>query len=125
MFNTDRPLPGFAVDDIAAARTFYRDVLGMTVLEGAEGTLALALPGEQAILVYPKPGHEAASFTVLNFRVDDVEAAVDDLNARGVVTAIYDDPRLPTDAKGIMRGHGPDIAWFRDPARNVLAVLKA
>jgi hypothetical protein len=75
------------------------------------------------ILVYSKPDHRPASFTILNFPVDDVEAAVDDLNARGVSTKICPDDQLPSDGKGIVRGHGPDIAWFRDPAGNVLSVL--
>jgi len=74
------------------------------------------------VLAYVKPDHEPASFTIMNFEVDDVESAVDDLNARGVVTKIYDN--IPDDDKGIMRGNGPDIAWFKDPAGNVLSVLK-
>ena len=91
------------------------------------GFLDIRLPDGGSILVYAKPDHTPASFTILNFPVDDVEAAVDDLNARGVVTKIYDD-QMGTDAKGIMRGgpdRGPDIAWFRDPAGNVLSVLSA
>jgi predicted enzyme related to lactoylglutathione lyase len=76
-------------------------------------------------MIYPKDNHEPASFTVLNFVVDDVEAAVDELNQAGVKTDIYASADLPTDSKGIMRGNGPDIAWFKDPAGNVLSVLKA
>jgi hypothetical protein len=91
------------------------------------GFLDIRLPQGGSILVYAKPDHSPASFTILNFPVDDVEAAVDELNARGVVTKIYDD-ELGTDAKGIAHGgpgRGPDIAWFRDPAGNVLSVLAA
>jgi hypothetical protein len=92
------------------------------------GNLDLTLPGGGTVFVYPKPDHEPASFTILNFVVDDIDAAVDELNARGVVTRIYDDPSFPTDEKGIARGkaagQGPDIAWFRDPAGNVLSVLQ-
>ncbi|WP_065571498.1 VOC family protein [Microbacterium oleivorans] len=120
MFQNDGPYSGFAVDDLDAARAFYADTLGLDVSTLDSGFLQLNLASGGTVLVYGKPHHEPASFTILNFPVDDVEAAVDDLNARGVETAIYDD--MPTDSKGIMRGHGPTIAWFRDPAGNVLAV---
>ena len=120
MFQNDGAYNGFAVDDLDAARAFYADTLGLDVSTLDSGFLQLNLASGGTVLVYGKPHHEPASFTILNFPVDDVEAAVDDLNARGVETAIYDD--MPTDSKGIMRGHGPTIAWFRDPAGNVLAV---
>ena len=127
-FQTTHAFSGFSVDDIDAARTFYGDTLGMDVTTNAMGFLDIALPDCGSILVYAKPNHTPASFTILNFPVDDVEAAVDDLNARGVVTKIYDDSEFATDEKGILRGgpdRGPDIAWFTDPAGNVLAVLSA
>lgn len=127
-FQTTHAFSGFSVDDIDAARTFYGDTLGMDVTTNAMGFLDIALPDGGSILVYAKPNHTPASFTILNFPVDDVEAAVDDLNARGVVTKIYDDSEFATDEKGILRGgpdRGPDIAWFTDPAGNVLAVLSA
>ena len=114
---------GFSVDDIDAARAFYRDVLGLTVTDNAMGFLDVALPTGGSVLVYGKPDHTPASFTVLNLVVDDIDTAVDELQARGVVTKLYPDDVLPTDAKGIMRGNGPDIAWFTDPAGNVLSVL--
>lgn len=114
---------GFSVDDIDAARTFYRDVLGLQVADTAMGFLDISLPAGGSVLVYGKEGHTPASFTILNLAVADVEVAVDELNGRGVVTKIYSDDQLPTDAKGIMRGNGPDIAWFTDPAGNVLAAL--
>ena len=127
-FQTAHAFSGFSVDDIEAARSFYGDTLGMDVTTNAMGFLDISLPDGGAILVYAKPNHEPASFTILNFPVDDVEAAVDELNGRGVVTKIYDDADFDTDDKGILRGgpdRGPDIAWFRDPAGNVLAVLAA
>ncbi|MFK0401515.1 VOC family protein [Microbacterium sp. NPDC090225] len=126
-FQITHPFSGFSVDSIDAARAFYGDTLGLDVTTNAMGFLDIALPDGGSILVYAKPDHTPATFTILNFPVDDVEAAVDDLNARGVVTKIYDD-EMGTDAKGIMRGgpdRGPDIAWFTDPAGNVLAVLSA
>ncbi|MDQ1126516.1 Catechol 2,3-dioxygenase [Microbacterium sp. LKL04] len=120
MFQNDGAYSGFAVDDLDAARAFYADTLGLEVSTLDSGFLQLHLASGATVLVYGKPHHEPASFTILNFPVDDVDAAVDDLNAKGVETAIYDD--MPTDSKGVMRGHGPTIAWFRDPAGNVLAV---
>jgi len=87
------------------------------------GVLRIKLPNGTEVMAYPKPDHTPASFTVLNFVVSDVESAVDDLNGRGIKTKIYDNPDLPTDDKGIMRDKGPAIAWFRDPAGNVLSVL--
>ncbi|WP_295790491.1 VOC family protein [uncultured Microbacterium sp.] len=125
MFHTDGAFCGFAVDDLDAARHFYGDTLGLEVeVLDDSGFLALHLASGGRVLVYGKPHHEPASFTVLNFPVDDVEAAVDDLRARGVQTKIYDDADFPTDSRGIMREGGPLIAWFRDPAGNVLAVLE-
>lgn len=124
-FQTDGAFSGFSVDDIDAARTFYRDTLGLAVRDNEMGFLEIELAGGASILVYSKPNHEPASFTILNFPVDDIDAAVDDLNARGVTTKIYSDAEFPSDSKGILRGDGrePDIAWFTDPAGNVLAVL--
>ena len=113
---------GFSVNDIAVAKSFYADTLGMTVSDGEMGMLHLVLPSGQRVLVYPKPDHEPASFTILNLVVEDVEGAGDDLNARGVVTKIYGD-ESGTDEKGIQRQWGPPIAWFRDPAGNVLSVI--
>jgi catechol 2,3-dioxygenase-like lactoylglutathione lyase family enzyme len=123
MFRSDGAFSGFAVDDLDAARAFYAETLGVSVEVLDNGFLILHLASGGRVLVYGKPHHEPAGFTVLNFPVDDVEAAVDDLRARGVNTKIYDDADFPTDSKGIARGMGPDIAWFRDPAGNVLAVL--
>jgi catechol 2,3-dioxygenase-like lactoylglutathione lyase family enzyme len=112
---------GFAVPDVAAAKAFYGDTLGIKVSEEEMGLLNLQLGEGREIIVYPKPDHTPASFTVLNFPVPDVEKAVDELTARGVRFEQYEDP--PTDAKGIMREGGPLIAWFTDPSGNVFSVI--
>jgi catechol 2,3-dioxygenase-like lactoylglutathione lyase family enzyme len=122
MFDTTKAYSGFSVDDLAKARRFYGETLGLEVSDGSNGFLEIRLSGGAAVFAYAKVTHTPASFTILNFPVADVEAAVDDLSALGVATKIYSDDEIRTDAKGIMRGHGPDIAWFRDPAGNVLSV---
>jgi len=122
-----RAFSGFSVDDVVAARAFYADTLGLRVTE-ENGMLTLHLAGEggdRPTLVYPKPNHEPASFTILNFPVDDIEAAVDELTAKGVTFETYAGTPMETDAKGVFRKGGPLIAWFTDPARNVLAVIEA
>ncbi|AZH77309.1 glyoxalase [Microbacterium sp. Y-01] len=126
-FTTDNAFSGFSVDDIDAAKEFYGTTLGLEVEVNAMGFLDLKLPRGGSILVYAKPNHTPASFTILNFPVADVDAAVDELNDRGVQTKIYSDDEFPSDSRGIVRGNGqgPDIAWFRDPAGNVLAVMQA
>jgi len=123
---TDAPaFSGFSVDDIDAALAFYRDTLGLDASLGEMGIVHIHLAGGGQAIAYPKRDHEPATFTILNFVVDDVDAAVDDLNGRGVVTKIYTDPDFGTDERGIARGNGgPAIAWFRDPAGNVLSVLE-
>ena len=123
MLGESKGFSSFAVPDVAAARAFYEGVLGLRVREEMGG-LVLDLAGGTTVFAYPKPDHEPAVFTILNFSVDDVDTAVDDLNARGVTTKIYSDPDYGTDEKGISRGFegGPDIAWFRDPAGNVISV---
>lgn len=122
MFSTAKAFSGFSVDDIPAAAAFYRDTLGLTV-EEQNGMLSLHLGSGGTVLVYPKPNHTPATYTLLNFPVDDIDAAVDELTAKGVQFKRYDG--MPADDKGIMRaGHGPDIAWFTDPAGNVISVLQ-
>ena len=121
MFSDSKAFSGFAAPDIEAERAFYADTLGLEVTE-EHGILTLHLAGDTNVLVYPKPEHTPAEFTVLNFPVDDVEAAVDALTERGVEFERYEG--APQDEKGIMRGNGPDIAWFRDPAGNILSVLR-
>ncbi|GHD40689.1 VOC family protein [Mycetocola manganoxydans] len=123
MFSPVHAFSGFSVHDLDEARAFYTEILGLTVTENDMGLLQLVLPGGAEVLVYPKQDHTPASFTILNFVVADVDVAVEELNGKGVVTKIYDDPNLPTDDKGIMRDNGPTIAWFRDPSGNVLSVL--
>ncbi|MCW2580161.1 MAG: Glyoxalase/bleomycin resistance protein/dioxygenase [Blastococcus sp.] len=115
---------GFSVDDADAARRFYEETLGLRVSDqpGMAGLLRLHLGGGTEVLVYAKPDHAPATFTVLNFPVPDVEAAVDVLSARGVRFQQYEYP--PTDEKGIMRAGGPLIAWFTDPAGNVFSVIE-
>ncbi|MER5178877.1 VOC family protein [Streptomyces sp. NPDC002896] len=120
MFGTTKAFSGFSVDDIDAARKFYGETLGIRVSE-ANGLLTLHIAGDRDTLVYPKPDHTPATYTILNFPVDDIEAAVDELSRRGVQFQRYD--QLETDEKGIFRG-GPLIAWFTDPAGNVLSVLE-
>ncbi len=115
---------GFSVDDTEAARAFYADVLGVEVTDaGMGGILRLHLGGGAPTIVYPKPNHVPATYTVLNFPVDDVEATVDELTARGVVFERYEGTPAETDPKGVFRGGGPLIAWFTDPAGNVLSVI--
>jgi catechol 2,3-dioxygenase-like lactoylglutathione lyase family enzyme len=125
MLSESKAFSGFSVDDAAAAKAFYGDVLGLRVtdIEGAPGLMTLHLGGDTNVLVYPKDDHEPASFTILNFPVDDVDATVDELAARGVRFERYD--WAEQDDKGINRGMGPAIAWFKDPAGNVLSVLDA
>ncbi|WP_116451366.1 VOC family protein [Blastococcus litoris] len=114
---------GFSVSDPVAARRFYEETLGLRVSdEEMEGIMRLHLGGGTDVLVYGKPNHAPATFTVLNFPVADVEKAVDELTARGVRFEQYENP--PTDAKGIMREGGPLIAWFTDPAGNVFSVIE-
>ena len=128
MFTTEAAFSGFSVDDIDAAETFYRDILGLGVERTEMHTLMVQLPGGGEHVIYPKPAHVPAEFTVLNFAVHDVDRAVTELNDLGVVTKIYADDELScvrTDERGVAKGFGPDIAWFRDPAGNVLSVIKA
>jgi catechol 2,3-dioxygenase-like lactoylglutathione lyase family enzyme len=121
MFANTEAFSGFAVDDIERAREFYGETLGIeTSIE--HGLLTLHLAGERPTLVYPKPNHTPADYTILNFKVDEIEPAVDELAARGVQLERYDG--MEQDERGIMRGGGPYIGWFKDPAGNVLAVLQ-
>ena len=119
MFEHSKAYSGFSVDDLEQARRFYGETLGVRVSE-EHGQLRLHLGSGATVLVYPKPDHQPASFTVLNFPVDDLDAAVDALAERGVTFERY--PGFEQDDKGVMRGNGPAIAWFKDPAGNVLSV---
>jgi predicted enzyme related to lactoylglutathione lyase len=123
MFENTKAFSGFAVDDVPAAKQFYGETLGLKVSE-ENGLLTLHIAGDRDTIVYPKEDHTPASFTILNFPVDDIETAVDELAARGVEFERYAGTPLETDEKGIFRGGGPLIAWFTDPAGNVLSVIQ-
>jgi predicted enzyme related to lactoylglutathione lyase len=114
---------GFSVDDVPRAKEFYGQTLGLEVSD-VNDMLELRLGGGARVLVYPKPNHVPATFTILNFPVDNVEQVVDELTKRGVQFEIYDQGELKTDERGIFRGEGPKIAWFKDPAGNILSVLE-
>src|SRR4051794_10309423 len=121
MLANTKAFSGFAVDDVQEAREFYGDTLGLKTSE-EHGLLTLHLAGDRPTLIYPKPDFEPATYTILNFPVDDIDKAVDDLAARGVRFERYDGSEQ--DEKGIFRGGGPYIAWFKDPAGNILSVLQ-
>ena len=123
MLRDSKAFSGFSAEDIPKAKKFYAETLGLDVTE-SNGLLTLRLAGENNVLIYPKPNHIPATFTVLNFPVKDVDLAVDELTKRGVRFEKYDLPDLKTDKKGIMRGNGPSIAWFKDPAGNILSLIK-
>ena len=123
MLKDSKAFSGFSVNDTAKARDFYTRVLGLQVSE-QNGILKLHLGGDVTVIAYPKPNHVPATFTILNFPVKNVEQAVDDLTGRGVRFEIYTDPKLKTDEKGVFRGGGPVIAWFKDPAGNVMSVIE-
>ena len=113
----------FSVNDLAKAKAFYRDVLGLDVADRMEG-LELDVGGGHKVFVYPKPDHIPATFTILNFPVENVDSAVERLNSSGVRFETYDLPQLKTDPRGIMRNKdGTAMAWFKDPAGNILSVL--
>lgn len=130
MINSSQIFSSFSVDDPAKARQFYGDVLELEIdfAPGMDdyGVLQLRVPGGTAVLIYPKPDHQPATFTVLNFPVDDIDAAVDMLRAKGISFEHYDDEVYNMDDKHIARSTGaePDIAWFKDPAGNILSVLE-
>jgi len=123
MLKDSKAFSGFSTGDIPKTKGFYAATLGLDVTE-SHGVLTLRLAGGNNVLIYPKPNHVPATFTVLNFPVRDVDRAVDDLTRRGVRFEIYDLPGLKTDQKGIMHGNGPTIAWFKDPAGNILSVIE-
>jgi catechol 2,3-dioxygenase-like lactoylglutathione lyase family enzyme len=121
MFADTRAFSGFAVDDVEKAREFYGGTLGLRT-SVSNGIMTLHLVGDRDTIVYPKPGHHAADYTILNFQVDDIDYAVDQLAERGVRFEHYEG--MGQDEKGINRAGGPYIAWFKDPAGNILAVLQ-
>jgi predicted enzyme related to lactoylglutathione lyase len=126
MLKNNQAFSSFSIDDLAAARRFYSETLGVDAAEDPEmeGMLELRLHGGMRVMLYQKPNHTAATFTVLNFIVKDVEQTVDELKRRGVQFEIYKDGPVQTNEKGIATGPGPKIAWFKDPAGNILSVLQ-
>jgi len=122
VFTATKAFSSFAVHDIEKARSFYEGTLGVDVSEN-NGLLWLRVAGGSEVLVYPKADHVPASFTVLNFQVEAIDAAVDDLSSRGIRFERYEG--LDADEKGIFRGAGPNIAWFTDPSGNILSVLES
>src|SRR5688572_28667699 len=127
MFKDTPTFSGFSVKDLAAAKEFYSQVLCVDVEEGKMDDLRLKLKGGEVFL-YKKDNHEPATFTVLNFVVDDIDKAIDELEAKEVMMERYEGLPAPQDEKGVLRGRaanmGPDIAWFKDPSGNILAVLQ-
>jgi predicted enzyme related to lactoylglutathione lyase len=124
VFANTKAYSGFAVDDLQKARKFYGETLGLktSVLDEKNGLMSLHLAGDRGTLVYQRPDHTPATYTILNFPVDDIDNAVDELTARGVRFETYDG--FEQDEKGISHGGGPAIAWFKDPAGNVLSVIQ-
>ncbi|HEV2377045.1 MAG TPA: VOC family protein [Streptosporangiaceae bacterium] len=121
MFGSANVYSGFSVSDVARAKEFYGETLGLSVSE-EHGFLRLHLPSGAEVIAYPKPDHIPATFTILNLGVSDVDEAVDVLAARGITFERY--ASMDTDEKGIVRGDGPPIAWFKDPDGNILSVLQ-
>jgi predicted enzyme related to lactoylglutathione lyase len=124
MLADSKAYSGFAVDDAAKAKEFYGETLGLNIsdISDEHGLLSLHLAGDRDVLIYSKPDHAPANYTILNFPVDDIDRAVEELAQRGVRFERYDG--FDQDEKGIARGEGPQIAWFKDPAGNILAVLQ-
>jgi len=124
MLANSKAFSGFSVDDPETAKRFYGETLGLSTEDRDGGMFTLKLAGDRDTLVYPSPNHRPASYTVLNFPVEDIEQAVDDLTARGVTFETYAGTEMSTDDKGIFRKGGPLIAWFKDPAGNTLSVIE-
>ncbi|HEX6052469.1 MAG TPA: VOC family protein [Gemmatimonadaceae bacterium] len=124
MFEHAKPFSGFSVNDLQKAKRFYHETLGLDVADAPMGSLELRIGDDTSVFVYEKPNHTPATFTVLNFPVDDIDRAVDELADRGVRFEVYKEGELKTDARGIHRDGGPKIAWFKDPAGNFLSVLE-
>lgn len=124
MLHNSKPFASFSVDDISRAKTFYQNTLGLSVKDNPMGLLELHVEGGQPIIVYPKSNHVPATFTILNFPVTDIETVVNGLTKKGVVFEQYES--LQTEKSGISRSpHGPPLAWFKDPAGNILSVMEA
>ena len=127
MFNHAKPFSGFSVDSLDQARKFYHDTLGVDVADTPMGMLELKIDDDTKVFVYEKSNHEPATFTILNFPVDDIEQTVDELTDKGIHFEAYKEGDIKTNEKGIAKpasGQGPKIAWFKDPAGNILSVLE-
>lgn len=124
MLKNTHAFSSFSVDNLEKAKDFYGKTLGLKVIDNPMGLLELSFGNGASVMIYPKPNHTPATFTVLNFPVTDVEASVDALTGKGVQFEQYEG-ELKTDKKGIMRGNGPLIAWFKDPAGNILSVVQS
>lgn len=125
MLKNSKAFSSFAVNDIRKAKEFYQNTLGLTVIDNPMAIIELEISGSSNVLIYPKPNHEPATFTVLNFPVDNIHNAVDKLIEKGISFEQYDEEYLKTDEKGISSGNGgPSIAWFKDPSGNILSVLE-
>ena len=125
MLKHSHAFSGFSVNDIQKARTFYADILGLEVKDNSMGLLELRIERGNNIIIYPKPNHVPATFTILNFPIKNIETVVDGLIEKGITFEQYGDP-IKTDQKGICYGggKGPNIAWFKDPAGNILSVVE-
>jgi predicted enzyme related to lactoylglutathione lyase len=123
MIHQAKAFSSFSVDDIQKAKQFYEEILGVKTFDSMHGIISLDLNDNNHVMLYPKPHHEPATFTVLNFPVDDVEKTVDELTAKGVQFEHYDFEQMKTDAKGIFRYENITQAWFKDPAGNILSVV--
>ncbi len=126
MLEYTKTFSSFSVDDIQKAKEFYGKTLGLEIsgTPGMDQVIRLHPNGGNSVMIYSKPNHQPATFTVLNFHVKDVEKTVDELTTNGVKFEIYDQPGLKTDSKGVMKGNGPTIAWFKDPAGNILSIIE-
>ncbi|KIA96380.1 glyoxalase [Pedobacter kyungheensis] len=125
MLKNREAFSSFSVNDIQEAKDFYQGTLGIEVKDSPMGVIELQISGSNNVLIYPKPNHIPATFTVLNFPVDNIDEAADELIAKGVKFELYQTEQIKTDEKGISRGNGgPNIAWFRDPAGNILSILE-
>ncbi|MCX2452586.1 VOC family protein [Pedobacter sp. PLR] len=124
MLKNSKSFSSFSVDDLERARAFYGGVLGLDLKDDPMGILELHVNGSSPIVIYPKRNHEPATFTVLNFPVQSVEEAVEQLGKKGVLFEHYEEEGFKTDEKGVFRGEGPVIAWFKDPAGNILSILE-
>ncbi|MBN8583572.1 MAG: hypothetical protein J0M37_00645 [Ignavibacteria bacterium] len=125
MLKTDKAFSGFSVDDISKAKEFYGGTLSMTLKEGEMETLVLQIANGALVIIYPKPNHVPAEFTILNIPVDNIDEAADELKEKGIELIQNDNESIKTDSKSIMRGNGPNIAWFKDPAGNILSIIEA